>query len=116
MTPASVILADLWFWFGADRDRAAGMTFRPRDFDSSRVLFRLAGVTGVPLDVRKSARAIRASVRTGCWVHIPDYRQTLRKLFDATSGSLRSRLCFDARLWLASWRTSRAAPDAPCQT
>lgn len=32
MTPASVILADLWFWFGADRDRARGDDFQATRF------------------------------------------------------------------------------------
>jgi len=32
MTPASVILADLSFWFGADRDRARGDDFQAARF------------------------------------------------------------------------------------
>ncbi len=76
MTPASIILADFSFSLSADRGRARGddfQTARPRRF--ALIIPTCGRDGGLPPETRKSVRAIRASVRTGCWVHIPDYRQ-----------------------------------------
>jgi hypothetical protein len=116
VTPASLNPRDFLFSFCADRGRARGDDYQTA---RSRFVVRIIPTCGrnggLPSETRKSVRAIRASVRTGCWVHIPDHRQTL---FNRCPVTTASRWCrSSAGSWLdATSRASHAAPDASCRT